>query len=699
MKKALVLFLVFAQLFGIVAFAVPQITTTLESASQEMDAVAIADVEEDIGEDVLDYDSQEDLISSLLEIKPSGKENSSKLTYYFEKIELSNQSDKEAETEDKELILADWSHKEYSTDVVDDNQQNGQLLASVYYYSDFSEVPDFGRNLNVPLYDSLVESDSGIYYYNPSSSDWADAYDLLLMSCGFSYEGYADLDSGGLMLIYSKAGYDVGFGVDYVANRELVFIFIKKTDPVTLTLNHQSLELALGKSVTLKATRKPADRKDVVSWYSEDESIATVSSKGTVKAKGVGNTTIYALTQSGLEACCEVSVFAPVTRLKMTSTKAAMVVGGDVLELSAVATPENHTDTITWSSSNEDIATVDENGVVTALATGKAKITAASGSGKKATCNISIGVPADTVEFSALKSTSLAVGKTLTLKAKAYRKDGTKPISTAVIYEIVDGNDLATIDAKGKLKAISTGSVTVRATAEATLNGAFADITINICNPIKSIKFAQSKITVSENSGTTNIFPSVSPDNHTDTITFTSSNVSVVTVDGYGNINPISAGTAKITAVSGSGKKAMCTVKVEKAEIEPAALAQIVLEDVSYTFETDSDIIGSNPGAVGGGRISATVTGPANVKAVMIATWGENISNWSETKIAEQANWYASIWKNAGIYIDERAEVPYTMGNMHPIDEEELDKDLEVLLIGLDENCNAVGYAIVKKNP
>ena len=110
---------------------------------------------------------------------------------------------------------------------------------------------------------------------------------------------------------------------------------------------------------------------------------------------------------------------------------------------------------------------------MTAHSAGKVKVTATAGSGKKATCTITIGEPATKVEFSSLKSTSLAVGKSITLKAKASRDDKTKPVSTDVVYEIVDGEEYATIDAKGKLKGVSTGKVTVSGTAVVGINADF----------------------------------------------------------------------------------------------------------------------------------------------------------------------------------------------------------------------------------
>ncbi len=373
---------------------------------------------------------------------------------------------------------------------------------------------------------------------------------------GYDFNGFNSSPSGnGTSYTYNDSLTDDGKTFVY----NLYAQWIKES---TLTLNTESLNLAVGKSSTLKATRTPSDKKDTVTWYSDDENIATVSSKGAVKAKGVGTTTIHAVTKSGLEASCKVSTYAPIKTLKMSRSSASMVVGGPDLELSFTASPENHTDAITWSSSNENIATVDENGVITAHSQGKVKISATSGSGKKATCTITIGVPADAVEFTVLKSTSLAVGKTLTLKAKAFRLDGAKPVSTNVRYEIIDGNDCATLDAKGKLKAIRTGTVTARAYPEACLEQVYDEVTINVCIPATKVVLSQKSSDMVVGAEPLYLDAVLSPENHTDTLAWSSSNENIATVDKDGVVTAHSQGKVKITATSGSGKKATCTITV-----------------------------------------------------------------------------------------------------------------------------------------
>ncbi len=386
----------------------------------------------------------------------------------------------------------------------------------------------------------------------------------------------------------------------------------------------------------------------------------------------------------------------PVKKVTLSATKLSMCEDGGAF-LEAIVSPANATNQeITWYSSDETIATVYEDGYIEAHRSGKVKITAVSSNGKKATCSITVGEPATKVEFSSLKSTSLAVGKTLSLKAKASRDDKVKPVSTNVVFEIVSGEEYATIDAKGKLKGIATGEVVVRATAEAGTETAFAEVVINVCIPATKVVLNIKKATVSAGEKVY-LQATMSPETNTDTLFWSSSNESVAVVDDEGVVTTLKEGSVKITATSGSGKKATCTIKVEKAAV-PATFSELILTDVSYEFVEDEYIIEANPGAVGGMEISATVKGPSDVKEVLIANWGTDISDMSQKEIYEEAVWYANMWKSHGFEVGNYNRIPFEIRTMHPIDEDEFDLDLQVLLIGLDKDCNAVGYYILEQN-
>lgn len=463
----------------------------------------------------------------------------------------------------------------------------------------------------------------------------------------------------------------------------------------------KSTALAVGKTLSLKAKAGRDDKikpvsTDVTFEIVKGEEFAKIDAKGKLTALDIGRVVVRATAVAGTEeayAEIEINVCIPATKVTLNMTKATMVVGDEVF-LEADMMPELNTDTVTWSSDKPGIAAVDENGVVTALTAGKAKITALTGSGKKATCSVTVGEPATKVEFTSLKSTSLAVGKTLSLKAKAGRDDKIKPVSTEVVFEIVSGEDFATIDAKGKLKGIDVGEVVVRATAVAPESKeTYAEVTINVCIPATKVTLNMTKATVSAGEGL-QLKATMSPDNNSDTLSWSTSNKDIASVDKNGYVTTYKEGSVKITATSGSGKKATCTIKVEKAEVL-AVLPKLSLKDVTYTFVEDDFIIESNPGAVGGMRVNGLVTGPSDVKLVLVATWGTKLLDMSENEIAKTAANYADMWK--GMYIPDVDEFPLYMGITHPVDEDELHGNLQALLIGLDKDCNAVAYAIIEQ--
>ena len=164
-----------------------------------------------------------------------------------------------------------------------------------------------------------------------------------------------------------------------------------KEVPVTgITLDPTSVSIEEGQTATLTATVSPADATDkTVTWTSSDTKVATVRD-GTVTAIAVGTATITAKA-GDKTATCQVTVKAvefPVTNINIIQTSISIEVG-DTFMLTAIVTPSNATDkTITWSSSNESVATV-KDGKVTAVAVGTATITAKAGD-KSDTCEVTV---------------------------------------------------------------------------------------------------------------------------------------------------------------------------------------------------------------------------------------------------------------------------------------------------------------------
>jgi len=153
-----------------------------------------------------------------------------------------------------------------------------------------------------------------------------------------------------------------------------------------ITLNAETATVAIGKSFSLKATIQPKNATvKKVEWISSDESIATVKN-GNVKGIALGTVTITAKAtdESSISASAEITVIQPVKKVALSDSKISLA-PGTTWKLKANIDPQTASiKDIIWTSSNEKVAKVDENGIVTAIGKGTAKITATAADGSKA---------------------------------------------------------------------------------------------------------------------------------------------------------------------------------------------------------------------------------------------------------------------------------------------------------------------------
>ena len=167
-----------------------------------------------------------------------------------------------------------------------------------------------------------------------------------------------------------------------------------------VSLNTNSLTLEEGGTATLTATITPSNATDQnVTWSSDNQNVATVDQNGEVTAVSAGTATITVTTADGSKtATCAVTVTAatvPVTGVTLSQNQASLYYNRtpNTLTLTATVAPDNATNqAVTWTSSDSTVATVDQNGVVTALARGTAVITAtaADGRGASASCTVTV---------------------------------------------------------------------------------------------------------------------------------------------------------------------------------------------------------------------------------------------------------------------------------------------------------------------
>lgn len=123
------------------------------------------------------------------------------------------------------------------------------------------------------------------------------------------------------------------------------------------------------------------------------------------------------------------------------------------------------------------------------------------------------------------------------------------------------------------------------------------------------------------------------------------------------------------------------------------------LRDVSIEYTTAPEAFAGNEGAVGAMVINSTVYGPSNVRDALIANWFLDVPP-TQDEINDTVSFMIPIWKEERKSnpwsLDE--QMPFQRGQGHPVRPEELGHTAYVIMIGLDENMDAVGYAIVKEN-
>ena len=168
--------------------------------------------------------------------------------------------------------------------------------------------------------------------------------------------------------------------------------FVNKEVAATkVQLSETDMTLNIGKTATLVLTVTPQNFTDEVAWKSSNTDVATVNDAGVVTAKAVGTATIR-VTVGNVSASCKVTVKQPVTSIYLNRSSLTLE-GGETSTLTVSVYPSNADNkNVEWSSSDEKVATVDQNGLVTAVGKGSATVTAAAadGSGVKGTCTVTV---------------------------------------------------------------------------------------------------------------------------------------------------------------------------------------------------------------------------------------------------------------------------------------------------------------------
>jgi len=339
-----------------------------------------------------------------------------------------------------------------------------------------------------------------------------------------------------------------------------------------VSVNPTTATVGLGSTQQLNATIAPANATNQnVTWTSSNTAVATVNASGLVTAVAEGTTTITVKTVDGNKtATSAITVAAiPVASVSVSPTTASLY-AGNTQQLSPTIAPANATNkNITWSSSNTAIATVNSSGLVTAVATGTATITATTQDGNKtASAVITVNPNTNfTVYFykpsnwgtgikiyywSALPAGVLAnatwPGVNMTDAGSGwYSYTFTNVTSTNLIFN--DGTNQTADLSRNK-----TGWY---------MNNTWYDSNPGTGVAVTGVTLSPTTATLSVGA-TQQLTPTVSPSSATNkAVTYSSNNTAVATVNSSGLVTAAANGTATITVTTVDGNKtSTCVVTV-----------------------------------------------------------------------------------------------------------------------------------------
>lgn len=391
-----------------------------------------------------------------------------------------------------------------------------------------------------------------------------------------------------------------------------------------IALSQPSAEMEIGETLTLKANVSPSNATyDGITWTSTNPKVASVTNSGLVSAMSEGNTTITVMA-GGKTANCSITVvkgFVAVSFISLENTSLEMVEGVSET-LSVVVLPDDATDkTVTWTSSNKDVAVVDNNGVVIAINPGETTITAKAGD-QTALCKVT--VKALQLELKPAVA-DILVGDEMDIAARV-----TPESANVSITWTSSNSDLVSVDGSGHIIALATGDAVICATTEI---GKTAFCNVHVRNSVESVSLTAPSETCLEGASM-QLEVVVTPEGSPDTsITWSSSDPSIAGVDNNGLVTAKKKGKVTITVTVQNGAQTVsesCEIQVippiTSITVSPASLEMFVddvLEiskiltittepadddDPSYKYSTSSaGIISVSQGTITGMK-AGTVT-------------------------------------------------------------------------------------------
>ena len=350
-----------------------------------------------------------------------------------------------------------------------------------------------------------------------------------------------------------------------------------------------------------------------VTWSSSDNATATIDNSGVATGVAPGTVTITA-TSEGKTGTATLTVN-PIAVSSVTVAPPSMsIVDGTIALTAFSATTKdaaNHILTgrvITWASSNNAIATIDNLGKTTGQSPGTVTITATS-EGKSGTASLTV-TPAPVATVAVAPSTQSVVAGSSTPAFSTTLKDGNGNVLTGrVVTWSSSDNGIATINASGVATGVAPGTVTITATSEGKTGTASLTVTpapvatVAVTPPSQTVLAGSSAppFSATTRDGANNILSGR-------VVTWSSSDNSIATIDNSGVATGVAPGTVTITATS-EGQTGTASLEVDQVPVASVSVAPLLV----------------NVATGGTTQLSATVRDAANnVLTGRVVTWSSS---------------------------------------------------------------------------
>ena len=348
------------------------------------------------------------------------------------------------------------------------------------------------------------------------------------------------------------------------------------TSPTSISLDKTSISLDKDSSTyQLTAVIEPSTSniKTELTWKSSNTNVATVSKNGLVTGKTTGTAQITVETGNGKTATCNVDVkidqTEPEKPIQITLNKNTTTIDLSTTVTEKLVATTNSTEKLTWKSSNTNVATVSDDGLVTGKANGETTITVSTETGESATCEV-------TVQTSATGITVNITEQTLDMSSeKTFRLTPTVIPPTANVNREIKINssnpNVATISSNGTVTAMSNGTTIITFRLK---NGKEAKCNVTVQTSPTSVSLNKTSVSLDSNSSTEQLVATINPaTSNIDTgLTWNSSNSNVATVSSQGLVTAKATGTTQITVETENGRTATCDVDVKMDSTETSNL-------------------------------------------------------------------------------------------------------------------------------